>query len=101
MEPTNENTTEPKAVATGDLLEGSMMRVIGFNGLLMWIDSKRIMSVQSKNDGTSRLNMSCERESEEWNVRTPPSVIIKLLAVRHSSNKQVSNGHQNTTDSIS
>ena len=88
MEPTNENTTEPKAVATGDLLEGSMMRVIGFNGLLMWIDSKRIMSVQPNNDGTSRLNMSCERESEEWNVRTPPSVIIKLLAVLHSSNAE-------------
>ncbi|WP_198529948.1 hypothetical protein [Geminisphaera colitermitum] len=65
--------------------------VTGWDGFPLHIDARRIMSVKAHVDSTPEsprcmVNMSCERESEEWNLRTPADT---LLATLHDINPLV------------
>ncbi|EIP99363.1 hypothetical protein OpiT1DRAFT_03877 [Opitutaceae bacterium TAV1] len=64
--------------------QSPFIRVTGWDGFPFWIDSRRIMSVKAHVDSTPErprcmVNMSCERESEEWTLRTPAETLLATL----------------------
>lgn len=83
------------AVVSDALLEdyGRMIAVRGWDNFPLWIDATRIMSVKPHVDSTAEkprcmVGMACEKESEEWNLRTPAETLLSRLAVFHSSNNK-------------
>ena len=93
-QPTQSGGTAP-AVVSDALLEdfGRMIVVKEWDNFPLWIDATRIMSVKPHVDSTPEkprcmVCMACEKESEEWNLRTPAETLLSRLAVFHSSNAE-------------